>query len=279
MEKADLHIHSAYSDGSLSIEDIFKQSREKGLRCIAITDHDTVEGALEAEGLTELFGVEFIKGIELSAEYDKTDVHILGYFVDTYNKNLLNELKDMKQFRRERLISMAKKVNSLGGRVDIDELVCQINQKVATRLHLALYMLEKKQVNSVWEAFKKYLSADKSAYVRKSSFSVREAITLIKQADGLAVLAHPHFLPSNGWFKKFVHWGLDGMEVIYPGFSPRVISYYTRLADSLGLFKSGGSDSHGTHKQSTPIGKITIPYSWVETMKDAKRPLLYKENL
>ncbi|MCD6228231.1 MAG: PHP domain-containing protein [Candidatus Omnitrophica bacterium] len=278
-KKADLHIHSHYSDSDLSIQEIFNQAKEKGINSLAITDHDTTEGTEEAINLSKTYGIEFIEGIELSAEYNNAEIHILGYFIDSANKSLVKALENVKDLRKERLIKMAEKINSLGGKVDIDELISRINEKVATRLHLALYMVKKRQVTSIWEAFRKYLSFGRPAYIARIKFSVKEAITLIKEAGGLAVLAHPHFLPSKEWIAKFRQWGLDGIEVKYPRYTPSMIEQFSQIAEKFELLKSGGSDSHGSYKEFTGVGKVWIPYSWVEKLKNAKRNLLYKENI
>jgi hypothetical protein len=271
METADLHIHSSYSDSDLSIEEIFAQASKAEINTIAITDHDTVEGVYQAQEVSKKFGVEFIEGIELSSQYNDIEIHILGYFINPYHTKLLAALSNVKDLRRERLVEMAKKVNCLGGRIDIDELLSRINEKVATRLHLAFYMLETKQINSIWEAFRKYLSPGRPAYVARFKFSVKEAIAIIKEAEGLPFLAHPHFLPGEAWIKKIADWGLAGVEVVYPRYSSDLISHYTKIAEELGLLKSGGSDSHGSYKEFTSIGKIVVPYSWVEEMKNAKK--------
>ncbi|MCD6583848.1 MAG: PHP domain-containing protein [Candidatus Omnitrophica bacterium] len=278
-KKADLHIHSYYSDSDLSIQEIFNQAKKKGIDALSITDHDTVQGIEEALSLSKIYDIEFIEGIELSAEYNNAEIHILGYFIDSTNKSLIEALDNVKDLRKERLIKMAEKINSLGGKVDIDELISRINEKIATRLHLALYMVEKGEVASIWEAFRKYLSFGRPAYIARIKFSVREAIALIKEAKGLAVLAHPHFLPSKEWIEKFSQWGLDGIEVRYPRYTPSIVEQFSQIAERLGLLKSGGSDSHGSYKEFTSIGEVWIPYTWVERLKNVKRDLLYKENI
>lgn len=271
---ADLHIHSNYSDSDLSLEDIFEQAEERGISCVSITDHDTVDGVMEAKRLGGEHGIELIEGIEISSEHRKREVHVLGYFVDPESEHLTRALRGIKDMRRGRLLEMAEKVNSMGGMLDIDEFAAKINKGIATRLHLARYMLEKKQVNSIWEAFKKYLSFGQPAYVSRIKFSVEQAIEVIHKAKGLAVLAHPDVLPGKEWIKRFAGFGLDGLEVRYPRFSPELEKSYVDLAGSLGLIKTGGSDAHGSYKDFTGLGAVTVPYSWVEEMRYARRPLL-----
>ncbi len=274
-----MHIHSVYSDSDQSVESIFNAASQKKLTALAITDHDTVAALAEAGPVSARYGIELIPGIELTAEYQNSEIHVLGYFFDFSDQHFCSTIDEVRNIRKERLIKMAEKVNSLGGRVDIDQLVEQLNVSIATRLHLAQYMLETNQVNSIWEAFKKYLSPGSPAYVNRSRFSVREAICLIRDAGGYAVLAHPHFISDKEWIKQFVSFGLNGLEVVYPRFSPEKISFYTKMADEYGLFKTGGSDAHGSYKDFTGVGQVVAPYSWVEEMKHAKGSVFSRENI
>lgn len=279
MSVVDLHIHSLYSDSDQSVEAIFDAASRKKLTAFAITDHDTTAALSEADTISAGYNIELIPGIELTAEYQNSEIHVLGYFFDRDDHSFCTAVEEVRDIRRERLIKMAEKVNSLGGRVDIDHLVEQLNVSIATRLHLAQYMLETNQVNSIWEAFKKYLSPGSPAYVNRSRFSVKDAIRLIRDAGGYAVLAHPHFISDTGWIKQFADLGLNGLEVIYPRFSPEKISFYTKMADDYGLFKTGGSDAHGSYKDFTGVGQVVAPYSWVEEMKHAKGSVFSKENI
>ena len=266
---ADLHIHSCFSDSDLSLEEIFKQAAEIELKCISITDHDTVAGLKKAKTLELTHGIELLQGIEISAHRENVEIHILGYLIDPDNKTLNTILDGIKKIRKERILKMSVKLNNLGMRVDTDELFCRIKDASPTRLHLALYMVEKKYVNYAGEAFKIYLSAGKSAYVPRFRHSVKEIIKIIKDSGGVVFLAHPHILPNPFWIKDFRDWGLDGMEVIYPRYSHKMIDYYDKLADDYGLLKAGGSDSHGSYKKFTSIGRTKILYAWVEKIKAA----------
>src|SRR3989338_2940717 len=154
----DLHIHSNFSDSDLSLDDIFKQAKAKGLRCIAVTDHDTLSGIKEAHFCSQKYGVELIEAIELSVQQEDTEIHVLGYFIDADNLELSQELEQIKLLRQNRLIEMAEILASLGLNVDPKELMSRIANTIPTRLHLALYLLDKGIVNSLSEAFRKYLS-------------------------------------------------------------------------------------------------------------------------
>jgi predicted metal-dependent phosphoesterase TrpH len=129
-------------------------------------------------------------------------------------------------------------------------------------------LVEKGFTKSLREAFSRYLSPGKPAYVGRFKYSVKEAIKLIKQSGGLAFLAHPHLLKQQSWIEEFVSYGLDGLEVVYPNFSDNRILRYKTLADKLRLLKSGGSDAHGSYKEFTEIGGIAVPYEWVQDMKN-----------
>jgi hypothetical protein len=266
--RCDLHIHSNFSDSDMEIEEIFKIASEKGISVLSITDHDSVEAIEEAKKYSKIYNIELIEGIEISAQEDDVEVHLLGYFIDPQNEKLKEALKDVKEIRKERLLLMAKKINKLGIKIDEEELLSKINNNVPTRLHLGLYLLEKKVVSSLKEAFKKYLSPKSPAYVCRFKFSVKEAISLIKEAKGLVFLAHPHYLPQQDWIEKFISFGLDGLEVIYPRLSPQRSAFYQDLTNKYGLLKSGGSDAHGIYKEFTDVGGVTVSYEWIKRMKE-----------
>lgn len=265
----DLHIHSNFSDSDADLENIFRQAQKKKLNCIAITDHDTVEGIKEARLYSKAYAVELLEGLELSAQHKDTEVHILGYFSDLDDSALGKELAPIKVLRKERLLWMADKLNSLGIAVDKDELLSLVGDAIATRLHMGLYLLKKGRVASLREAFRKFLSPGKPAYKGRFKFSAQEAIRCIKKYGGVAILAHPHIIPDQSYIEELISFDIDGLEVVYPGMSPDKSSFYKNIVIKSGLLKSGGSDAHGSYKEFIEIGAKTIPYSWVEDIKNA----------
>ncbi|MFH1505148.1 MAG: PHP domain-containing protein [Candidatus Omnitrophota bacterium] len=267
MKKCDLHIHSNFSDSDADIESIFKEAAAVGLSCIAITDHDTVDGLVQAKKYSKIYNIELIEAIEMSAEYNETEVHILGYFVDSSNREFKAELAKIKELRRQRLGWMADKLNSLGVEIDKQELFLNIKEAVPTRLHLALQLKKKGKVATLREAFKKYLSPGKPAYQARLRHSVKEAIKFIKGYGGLCFLAHPHIIPNQSWVEEFISFGLDGLESVYPNMPPVKKLLYEGLALKFKILQSGGSDVHGSFKEFIKMGEVTIPYSWVEEMK------------
>ncbi|MFA7677351.1 MAG: PHP domain-containing protein [Candidatus Omnitrophota bacterium] len=263
----DLHIHSNFSDSDADIESIFKQAKEKNLHCIAITDHDTVSGIPLARDCTGRYGVQLIEGLELSAQHQGLEIHVLGYFVDSDSLYLKKQLDSVRDIRRQRMLDMAKALNAIGVEVDIKELLEAIGMAMPTRLHLGLYLLGKGKVATLWEAFKKYLAPGRPAYVAGFKYSVKDAIEVIKKSGGLSFLAHPHMISNQAWVKEFIDFGLDGLEINYSNMSPVKKILYTQMASEHNLLKSGGSDAHGSYKEFTQVGKVTVPYEWVQAMK------------
>ena len=267
MKYCDLHIHSLFSDSDASIEDIFKEAKKRGVSCIAITDHDTVEGLDSADAYSKVYGVELIQGVELSAQHNDMEVHILGYFIDSCDKKLQEELVHIKELRRERIIWMAAKLSSLGVSIDKEELLSDIKNAVPTRLHLGLHLVKKKKVNTLNEAFRKYLSPGSPAYRSRFKYSAQQAIEIIKNFGGLSFLAHPHILSDQKAIGEIISFGLDGLEVAYPSMSEHKSSFYKDIVGKKGLLQSGGSDAHGSYKEYIKIGQVNASYQWVTDMK------------
>ena len=262
-----MHIHSNFSDSDAEIETIFKQAKEKGLACIAITDHDTLDGISSARIYSKSYDIELIEGLELSAEHEGIEIHVLAYFIDSDNQELKAELAQVKELRRERLLWMGEKLNSLGLGVDTEELFLKLKGAVPTRLHLALYLLEKGKVKTLRQAFEKYLSPGRPAYRGRFKYSVEKAIQLIRKFGGLSFIAHPHIISDQSWVEEFISLGVDGLETVYPTMSFAKSSLYKNMAIKFQRLQSGGSDAHGSYKKFVKVGEVSIAYAWVEDMK------------
>ena len=269
-KRCDLHIHSKFSDSDTEVEDIFKQAREKGLSCISITDHDTIDGISPALICSKAYNIELIEGVELSAEYKEAEVHILGYFVNFNDERLNSVLSNLKKLRKERILVMTDRLSSLGVKVDEEELVSKIGESIPTRLHLGLHLVEKGGAKSLKDAFRKYLSPGKPGYISSFKYSVKEVIRLIKDCGGLAFLAHPHIIADQSWIEEIIKLGIDGLELVYNTMPAVKSSLYKEMASKFSLLKSGGSDAHGTYKKFTEVGGVNIPYGWVQEMKQRK---------
>ena len=269
MKFADLHIHTHFSDSTLSPSEVIEQAYKADLYAIAITDHDTIDGIKPSLKAAEKYGIEVISGVELSSEINGKDVHILGYFFD-YENLLLNEkLNLMQEIRVERMKKMIEKLYGLGVKDITLEEVCLLAQsKAVGRPHLASVLMKKKKVGTTKEAFDKFLAEGAAAYVPKFQQSPLEAIELIHQAGGLCVLAHPMFTSMDEIIPALVKSGLDGIEAYYPHCSLNVVNFYEGLAKKNNIFVTGGSDSHGKARPQTFIGRIKLPYTFVEGMKE-----------
>ncbi len=277
MRFADLHIHTYYSDSTSSPEEVITLAREKELSCIAITDHDTIDGVLPTIAAAKEHDIEVIPGIELSSEINGKDVHILGYLFDIENDYFRSQIDIMQDARVERMKRMIEKLSDLGIKgITLEEVCALTKSKSVGRPHLAKILLDKGKVGSMKSAFDKYLAEGAAAYVPKYHQSPYQIIDLIKKAGGISVLAHPMLTQVDELIPAFVEHGLNGLEVFYPNCSENTVHFYSEIAKKHNLLLTGGSDAHGAAKKNTYIGRMRIPYELVERMKDVKNQLNLK---
>jgi 3',5'-nucleoside bisphosphate phosphatase len=275
----DLHIHSTASDGSLSPGDLMAYARRKGAAAVSLTDHDTIEGLETALAAGKEIGLEVIPGLEISAQYPGGTMHLLGYYIDPSDPSLNRELLRLQEARRERNPKIISKLQSLGIPISFDQVQALADGQLG-RPHIARVLLQIGAVSSFEEAFQKYLAKGAQAYVEKFRFSPRDAISLITEAGGIPVLAHPFTLnyPSLRELKKLVQElkdnGLKGIEVLYSEHTSNQISDYFSLVKELNLVYTGGSDFHGGIKRDLDLltgkGDLKIPYQVVEDLKALK---------
>ncbi len=266
--RADLHIHTYYSDSTMSPQNVVREAKKALLSCISITDHDTIDGVAEAVSEAKKFDIEVLAGIELSSEYGKKDVHILGYGFALKKSPLVMKLQEMQQARRERMKKMVAKLNSLGfGDIHFEDVASRTKSDAVGRLHLAQLLVEKRVVPDLDTAFSRYLGEGAPVYFSKFKQTPVEAIKLIKDSGGAAVMAHPMLTARDEIIPELVRAGLDGLEAYYPNCSMVVANYYVGLAKKYKLLITGGSDSHGAGKKNTYIGKGYVPYEHVEELK------------
>lgn len=273
MKYADLHLHTVFSDGTYTPDELIRESKKAGLSAIAVVDHDTVEGiepSLKAGGRQE---VEVIPGIELSAEYEGLEVHLLGYLIDYRNKRLKEILAVLKKNRIERIHKIVGKLKDLGLALGADTVFGLSGEGSVGRLHVARAMVKQGLVGSTAEAFQKYIGDKGPAYVCNFKLSPAEAIKLIRETGGVPVLAHPHTLSRDELIGRFAEYGLMGLEAYYPEHSQGMINFYLDLARKYNLLVTGGSDCHGNAKPEARIGSLKIPYKLVEELKQAKPKL------
>jgi len=276
-DTVDLHTHTTYSDGSATPEELIALASAKRARAVAVTDHDTVAAIVEARIAAKRFGIEFVAGIEISAEYSPGTMHVLGYCIDHESVTLEAKLEELKKARAERNPQIADRLRSLGFDISYDEVVQLARNQVVGRPHFARLMIEKGYVTSIQEAFDRFLKKDAAAYVAKARLSPAESIALIHEAGGVAVLAHPYQLklPSYEEVDELVGelaaLGLDGVEAVYSRHSVSERASYAEIAARHGLLVTGGSDFHGSYKPDisivTGLGDLDVPYQLLELLK------------
>ena len=264
---ADLHLHTNFSDGTYTPEELVEQARRFDLKAIALTDHDTVEGCARTAAACHAAGIEFIPASELTAEMDSHEIHMLGYFLDTANPVLLRELAKFQQVRQDRIREMVGRINSLGIPLPVDDVFTLANCRSPGRPHVARALTEGEFCGSIDEAFERFLKKGKPAWVPKFKMSAQQAIDLIHQAGGLAAMAHPGLTRADDLIPRLAEFGMDGLECFHTKHNGSLTEQYRSLATRLNLLITGGSDCHGTTKGRPIIGTVKLPYEHVEKLK------------
>jgi len=270
MKFADLHLHTAFSDGTDAPEDLVKKAARAGLSAIAVTDHDSVEGVPAAIDAGITHEVEVIPGIELTAEYEGFEIHILGYFLDYHNPALKEKLLFLEKARVERIHGMVAKLKGLGVDIDADKIFALSGGGSVGRLHVARVMVSEGIISSIWEAFNKYIGNNGPAYVLGFKFSPQDAVKLIRSTGGVAVLAHPYAYRRDDLIPDLVRLGIQGLEVYYPEHTNTMRNKYLRICREYKLLATGGSDYHGQAKPDVVIGSLKVPYDLVEALREKK---------
>ncbi|MFH1198677.1 MAG: PHP domain-containing protein [Candidatus Omnitrophota bacterium] len=270
MKFADLHLHTNASDGTFTPEEVVLKSKKSGLAAISIVDHDTVDALDAALKIAKDNEIEIIPGIELSAECDGKEIHILGYLIDHRNNDLTAKIKILKTNRIDRVHKITEKLKDLGVALSPKTVFDIAQDGIISRLHIARALVEAGAVTTTGEAFRRYIGDSSPAYVLGFKMQPEETISLIKNAGGIPVLAHPYSLHSDELTLKLIEFGIMGLEVYYPEHSQGMINFYLDLAKKYNLLVTGGSDCHGAAKPEVKIGSIKIPYNLVERLKEVK---------
>jgi len=262
--RADLHCHSTYSDGSLTPKELVALAKEMGLSGLSITDHDSFSGYFEAEGE----GIDILPGVELSTEFEKKSVHILGYAFDPHDKDFTAFCLAQREARLERNRQIIQRLAQSGLELTEDEVIDSRDpNKAYGRVHIALVLLKKGYIKDFHEAFKRFIGSNCSCYVPGKKCTSLEAIEAIHKAKGKAVLAHPHLLHSRSLERKLLALPFDGLEAYYGRFLPNVNAHWVEVAQKRGLFVTGGSDFHGLPKPEVRLGANVAPQDVFEALK------------
>lgn len=265
---ADLHLHTRFSDGTYTPDELVFHAREHGLAAIALTDHDTVEGCGPAALACERVGIEFIPGSELTAEVDGNELHLIGYMMDATDPRLLVEMARFQNVRQDRIREMVARLNKLGIPLNADEVLALANCRAPGRPHVGRALVQAGYCATLDEAFERFLKKNRPAWVPKFKMSAKDAIDLIHTAGGVAVMAHPGLSRNDAVIPELVADGLDGVECYHSKHSPSACEYYVEVAQHHGLLITGGSDCHGLNKGQPLIGTVKLPYQHVQQLKE-----------
>lgn len=267
IDKVDLHTHTTHSDGFYKPDELLLKAKSLGLKSISITDHDSISAFTEAYSIGKKIGVEVIPGVELSADIEGNEVHILGYLFDVKNEELKGFLKFFRDERYKRACRIIEKLNSLGFTLSIDDIEIAGKNSSIGRPHIAKLLLEKGYVSSYFEAFNKYIANGCPAYEKKVHLSPQSAFKIINDAGGLSFIAHPGKMPET-LLKDLIDAGVDGIEVYHPSHSPSKVNFYKGVVNEFFLLSSGGSDLHGGKREDDKnFGKYYIPYETLTNIK------------
>ena len=267
MSRVDLHIHSNASDGRLSPEEVVRESARRGLAVIALTDHDAISGLAPALAAAKAFpGLRVVPGVELSTDADQGEVHILGYFIDYNDGELVARLERMRNSRLERAQAMVAKLRDLGVNIDWPRVQEIAGKGSVGRPHLAQAMLEKGYIGSLKEAFSSYIGRGGPAYVERRKLTPAAAVELILRVKGLPVLAHPLTVSDpEALVVRLKAVGLVGIEAYYKDYSADDVGKLLMLAERHNLVATGGSDYHGLDTEiEIMIGGVQVPLSAAE---------------
>ncbi len=272
----DLHTHSTASDGTFSPEELVKMAYRKGLKALALTDHDTVSGLETAEHTARSLGLSFVPGVEISVKFEGPGhCHLLGYFIDYRHEELLRTLRRLHEAREKRNEKMVEKLQALGIPITLEELQKAAGGGEIGRPHMAKILVQKGIVRDFDEAFEKYLAKGRPAYVPKARLTAEEAITMIRKAGGLTSLAHPYYLglspeATRDYVASLKEKGLLAVEAYYTDHDEAYTAFCLELAEEFELLVTGGSDFHGENKPEIELGRgkgnLRVPYEIYENL-------------
>ena len=279
MSKVDLHIHSTASDGRYSPQEIVRKAVGLGLEVIALADHDSVDGIAPAlEEARRLNQLQFIPAVEMSTDVPSGEVHVLGYFIDYTSKELAAALDRFRYSREGRAQGMVVRLAELGIHISWERVREIAGSGTVARPHIAQAMLEKGYISSIKEAFDKYIARDGPAYVERKKMTPVEVVQLILRNRGIAVMAHPFFVPEpEAIIAELKAAGMAGIEAYYNNYTNEDIGTLIALAKNHGLIVTGGSDYHGLDESNeTLMGGVEVPMEAVSRLIAHAEPKMLK---
>ena len=274
--RVDLHLHSTASDGADAPEAVADHAARQGVEVISLTDHDAIHGIPPLRERAEAAGIRVINGVELSVNEHGIDVHVLAYGFDPEEPGFAAALARWRDGRHERARKILARLKGIGIRISIEEVEAIANGGAIGRPHVAEALLQEGHVDSLNEAFQRFLGHHAPAYVPKMTVPMDEAAAIVHEAGGVTVLAHPGTLNRDHLIPDWTRRGLDGIEVWHTKHDASAIRKYTGIAEQYGLLKTGGTDCHGARTPGVAIGSVAVPYEILGPLEEAirsRRPL------
>ncbi len=272
----DLHLHSTASDGSFPPEVVAAMAERNGIRVMALTDHDSLDGIAAAGERARQAGIRVIPGVELSVTESGFDVHLLAYGFDPADRGLVAAIGRYRASRHDRARKILARLKGLGIRIGLEEVEEIARGGALGRPHVAEALLRAGHVENFNEAFQRFLGHHAPAYVPKQTVSLEEAVTIVRDAGGVTVLAHPGTLNRDHLIAAWARRGLDGIEVWHSKHGPGDVARYREIAKRHAFLMTGGSDFHGERTPDVSIGGVAVPESILEPLEEAfrtRRPL------
>ena len=264
----DLHTHTIASDGMLTPRELVAEAARRGVRVLAVTDHDSTDGLAEAMETARRYPpLTIVPGIEINCDVEGAEIHILGYYMDYEAAWFQDFCRAQREERRARVHRTAERLAALGMPIDVERVFALVQEGSAGRPHVARVMVERGYVKSVREAFDKYLAAGKPAHVPRKKLTPEDAVRLLRKAGGVPVFAHPGLAGRDELIPSLVAAGLMGIECYYSEHSPAQRGAYLDLCREHGLIATGGSDFHGPQVRAAMLGNPTVPLAVWEALQ------------
>jgi predicted metal-dependent phosphoesterase TrpH len=267
--KADLHLHTTASDGRLSPQELVARAAGQGMEVIAVTDHDSVDGVAPAlEAARSFPSLKVIPGVEIGTDVPDGEIHVLGYFINYVDAALVAKLADLRDSRKTRAKRMIAKLANLGVHIEWQRVEEIAGSGSVGRPHVAQAIMEKGYVQSLKEAFARYIGRDGPAYAEREKMTPQQVVELVVRVGGLPVLAHPADIDDlEEVIPRLQRVGLVGIEVYYNAYGAATVQHLASLARKHRLIATGGSDFHGLeHITETPMGGVDIPPECIERL-------------
>lgn len=267
VRRIDLHLHTTASDGLLTPSEIVQAAQAAGVEVIALTDHDSIDGIEEARDAAGAITIHVIAGVELSAHDEERELHILGLHLER-PETLRPRLVELTQAREERAREIVRNLNTVGVRIAFEDVLALAGNSALGRPHIARTLVAHGWAHDHRDAFERYLALGRPGYVAKRRLTVGDAIAMLHEAGGIAVLAHPAAEDSLDRITAYARLGLDGLEVAHPSLMADDRARLHAAADHLDLVKSGGSDWHGLKDSGKRIGSEDVMPGWLDAQYD-----------